>query len=92
MAEVIESIKHAALAAARESLGESGAGRATAFALEGAKVLVEAVAAGAPVAQVFFLHPLAEAEEAGLGGGAGGRIGDMAGEARGVLPSAGAGV
>jgi len=63
MRDVIESIKHPTIAAAREALGEAGAGRASCFAVEGPKLLLEAIAAEAPITRAFFLHPRAEAEE-----------------------------
>jgi len=67
MPDVIDSIKHPAVVAARESTGEAGA---TSFLIEGPKLVLEAIAAGAPLERVFFTHPLAEAAwEAAAGAG-----------------------
>jgi len=60
MPDVIDSIKHPVVVAARESTGESGA---ASFLIEGPKLVLEAIAAGAPLERVFFTHPLAGADE-----------------------------
>ena len=63
MGDLINSLKHPAFAAARESLGEAGAARATSFAVEGAKLLREGLAVSAPLERAFFLHPREKADE-----------------------------
>jgi TrmH family RNA methyltransferase len=56
--EVVDSIKHPVVAAARASTLESG----TSFLVEGRKLVLEVLAAGAPLERVFFRHPLSDRE------------------------------
>jgi len=56
--EAISSIKHPAVIAAREDLGQLGRKQATAFLAEGGKMISEALAANAPLHSVFFLPPI----------------------------------
>lgn len=62
MMEVVDSIKHPAVAAARRRLGDYRSGKPSSFLVEGRKLVLEALAAGAPLEQVFFLHPLEDQE------------------------------
>jgi len=61
---VISTIKHPAVAAARQSLGQMGGQPATAFLAEGPEMVLQALASAAPTEAVFCLHPIQEAEEA----------------------------
>jgi TrmH family RNA methyltransferase len=61
---VISTIKHPTVAAARRSLGQMGGQPATAFLAEGPEMVLQALAARAPIEAVFCLHPVQEAEEA----------------------------
>jgi RNA methyltransferase, TrmH family len=64
--ELISSIKHPAVIAARESLGQLSRKVATAFLAEGSKMITEALTAKAPIHSVFFLPPVDNAEDAAL--------------------------
>jgi TrmH family RNA methyltransferase len=79
MREPIRSIKDPAVVAARRSLGHFRPAEATSFLIEGAKLVLQALEAHAPVARpaeraataaeglavdaLFFLHPIQTAEE-----------------------------
>jgi TrmH family RNA methyltransferase len=63
--QIISSIKHPAITAVRRSLGQVGGGRPTAFVVEDARMIGQALAASAPVDAVLFLDPV-EGEEATL--------------------------
>jgi len=62
MAEVIDSIKHPAVAASRESLRGSSEESARCFLIDGPKLLREGIEAGAPIERVFFQDPVEPAE------------------------------
>jgi len=62
MVDVVSSIKHPAVVAARESTGQSRPGKPALFLIEGRKLVLEAVEARAPLEGVFFMHPLEETE------------------------------
>jgi len=53
--EHVTSLKHPEITAARAALGQAGGGRPTHFLAEGADMVARALAARAPVEQVFFL-------------------------------------
>jgi TrmH family RNA methyltransferase len=61
--EVISSIKHPAVAEVRRSLGQVGGGRPTAFVVEDARMISQALAAGAPVEAVLFMDPVEGPDE-----------------------------
>lgn len=63
MEEPIRSIKDPAVIAARRSLGHFRPAEATSFLIEGAKLVLQALEARAPVDALFFLHPIQSAEE-----------------------------
>jgi TrmH family RNA methyltransferase len=62
MVDVVNSIKHPAVVAARATTGQSRPGKPTSFLIEGGKLVLEAVEAGAPLEGVFFMHPLEETD------------------------------
>jgi len=64
--ELIETIKHPAVAAARRSIGESGSAEASAFLVEGRRLVSEALEAGAALEALFFLHPVDDPAEAAV--------------------------
>ncbi|MFB3882177.1 MAG: TrmH family RNA methyltransferase [Armatimonadota bacterium] len=66
MKEVVSTIKHPAVVAARRSIGEVGGARATAFLVEGRKLVSEALAAGAAVEAVFALAPVEDPADAAV--------------------------
>ncbi len=61
--EVISTLKHPAIVAARRALGQAGREGATAFLADGARLVSHAIRSGAPVESIFFLHPIAGPEE-----------------------------
>lgn len=61
--ELISTIKHPAVAAARESLGQVGGKSATAFPVDGRRLVAQAVACGASVERVFFVDPVEAPEQ-----------------------------
>ncbi|MCK4299886.1 MAG: hypothetical protein KAX80_10160, partial [Planctomycetes bacterium] len=63
--EVISSLKHPAVVAARQSLGQAGGREATAFLADGHRLASQALASPVPVERVLFLDPV-EGEEASL--------------------------
>ena len=63
--EILSSIKHPAVVAARQSLGQVGRGETTSFLVDGQKLVSQALQSHIAVEGVFFLHP-AEGEEAQL--------------------------
>jgi len=64
--EVISSIKHPAVVAARRALGQVGQGAVTSYLADGHSLVSQAVDARVPVEGVFFLHPVEGPEEAAL--------------------------
>jgi TrmH family RNA methyltransferase len=64
--EVVTTIKHPAVAAARRSIGEAGGAGASAFRVEGRKLVSEALAAGAAVEAVFALAPVDDPADAAV--------------------------
>jgi tRNA G18 (ribose-2'-O)-methylase SpoU len=67
--EVVSSLKHPAVAAARRSLGQVGrpaVRRATSYLADGHGLVSQAVDAGAPLERIFFCHPVEGGEEAAL--------------------------
>ncbi|MBM3498206.1 MAG: RNA methyltransferase [Armatimonadetes bacterium] len=64
--EILSNLRHPTVAAVRRSLGQVGGGAPTAFIVEGAPRIAQALAAGAPVESVLFLEPVAGAEEQAL--------------------------
>lgn len=60
--EVISTVKHPVVVAARQSIGQAGRQPPTSFLVDGHKLVSEALAAQAPVEKVFFLHPVGGAE------------------------------
>jgi len=64
--ETISSIKHPVIAAVRRSLGQVGGGRATAFLVEDAKMVSQALAAGAPLGTVLYVDSAEQPEGEGL--------------------------
>ena len=56
--EVISSIKHPAVVAARQSLGQVGGQAATSFFADGARLASQALQSPLPVERVFFLDPV----------------------------------
>jgi len=64
--EIITTIKHPAVAAARRSIGEAGGAGASAFLVEGRKLVSEALAAGAAVEAVFALAPVEDQSDAAV--------------------------
>jgi TrmH family RNA methyltransferase len=61
--EPISSIKHPAVTAVRQALGQAGGGRATAYLVEDAKMVTQALAAGAPLETVLYLGPVEPPED-----------------------------
>ncbi|MHC5035154.1 MAG: TrmH family RNA methyltransferase [Planctomycetota bacterium] len=57
MDEVISSIKHPAVIAARQALGQIGSRPATAFVGDGRRLVSQALDAGASIERVFFREP-----------------------------------
>jgi TrmH family RNA methyltransferase len=66
MGEVLANLKHPVVAAARRSLGQLGGEAPTAFVIEGASRIGQAVSAGAPVETVLFLDPVSTPEDRAL--------------------------
>jgi TrmH family RNA methyltransferase len=64
--EVIATIKHPAVIAAREGLGQVGRQGASAFLADGHRLVSQAIRSRADIQSIFFLHPLAGAEEEAL--------------------------
>jgi len=64
--EAIDTIKHPAVLAARQALGQVGRQGATAFLADGLRLVTQAVRSPATVETVFFLHPLVGPEEQAL--------------------------
>jgi TrmH family RNA methyltransferase len=64
--EVVTTIKHPAVAAARRSIGEAGGASGSAFLVEGRKLVSEALAAGAAVEAVFALEPMDDPADAAV--------------------------
>jgi TrmH family RNA methyltransferase len=62
--EVIASIRHPAVEAARQSLGQSGREATTSFLADGHHLVAQALASSLPVEQLFFLEPVTGEEEA----------------------------
>lgn len=62
--EVVSSIKHPAVAAARRSLGQVGSGEPRAFLLDGHRLVAQALESDLPLEGVFFLDPVEGEEEA----------------------------
>jgi len=60
--DVISSIKHPAVVAARQSLGQVGRQGATSFLGDGHKLVSQALGSRGAVERVFFLHPVASEE------------------------------
>ncbi|MBM3476654.1 MAG: RNA methyltransferase [Armatimonadetes bacterium] len=65
-AETITGVKHPTIVRVRQSLGQAGGGRATAFLVEDAKMVSQALAAGAPLETVLYLDPVEQPEEQAL--------------------------
>jgi TrmH family RNA methyltransferase len=63
---IISTLKHPAVVAAREGIGQVGRQAATAFLADGHRLVSQAIRSGAPIESVFFLHPFAGAEDAAL--------------------------
>ena len=64
--EIIASVKHPTIVSVRQSLGQVGGGRATAFLVEDAKMVAQALAAGAPLQTALYLDPVEQPEEKAL--------------------------
>jgi tRNA G18 (ribose-2'-O)-methylase SpoU len=62
--EVVSSVKHPAVEAARRSLGQLGREPATAFLADGHSLVAQALASSLVVEKLFFLHPVTGEEEA----------------------------
>ncbi len=62
--EVVRTIKHPAVVAARQSAGEAAGRRPGAFLIEGQKLVSQALDAGAGIEALFFLDPIEQAEAA----------------------------
>ncbi len=62
----LSSLKDPVIAAVRRRLGQVGSGEPTAYLIEGAKRITQALAAGAPVETVLFLDPVSGPDEQAL--------------------------